>query len=78
MQTLKMKELVNLFHQPYKSWDSQRGQVSTRILRFIKIECMVLSKSYGNIQFHRNLGANTKTALASEPDLPTLSNLGLP
>ena len=50
--------------------------MSTRILGCIKIECKVLSESSVRVQFCRIFGANTKTTIASEPDLPTLYNFG--
>ena len=52
--------------------------MSTRILGCLKIECKVLSESSVRVQFCRIFGANTKTAIASEPDPPTFQNLGFP
>ena len=49
-----------------------RAIVSTRILGFIKIECTVLLTSSVKVQFFRIFSVNTKTAIASEPDQPTL------
>ena len=45
---------------------------------FINIEFKVLSESFVSVQFCRIFGANTKTAIASEPDPPTFQNLGFP